>query len=186
MLARGFRVLFLPVTLSLVLTTGCYAPAASGDKEESVGRQREEASCVSSLDTDRLADRILQLVNLERAASGLPPVVANPVLEKIAGDYACLMITEQFFAHQDPLTGRGPGQRAVAGKYAFYAVGENLVAGPESAAEAMKIWMQSPTHRDNILDPRWKEVGVTVRLGGDYDIYWVLEFGDPAGTFSTP
>jgi uncharacterized protein YkwD len=44
----------------------------------------------------------------------------------------------------------------------------------------MKVWMGSPAHRENILDPRWSEVGIGVRTGGEYSIYWVQEFGDPA------
>jgi uncharacterized protein YkwD len=40
--------------------------------------------------------------------------------------------------------------------------------------------MESPSHRDIILDPVWREVGVAVRHGADGAVYWVQEFGDPA------
>ncbi len=127
-----------------------------------------------------MADQVLQLVNLERAEADLPPVSRNAALEKIADDYACRMIAEDFFGHIDPITGYGPGDRAVVGRYRYYAIGENLAAGQETAAEVMKVWMDSPAHRDNILDEKWSEVGIAVRIGGDYSIYWVQEFGDPA------
>ena len=127
-----------------------------------------------------MADQVLQLVNLERGASDLPPVVLDPALEKIAGEYACRMIDDEFFGHRDPVDDHGPGERAIAGRYPFYAVGENLAAGQETAAEVMKVWMESPSHRANILDERWTEVGVAVRVGGKHGIYWVQEFGDPA------
>ncbi len=169
----------MPAAL-LALSAGCYAPSASDGKDALVEREREPAPCIISVDADLLADQVLQLVNLERAVAGLPPVVTNSVLEKIAGDYACLMIAEGFFAHIDPVTERGPGQRAVAGRYSFYVIGENLAAGQETAAGAMRVWMESPLHRAIILDPRWKEVGISVRLGGEHGIYWVQEFGDPA------
>lgn len=90
------------------------------------------------------------------------------------------MVSDAFFGHEDPRTGHGPGERAVAGRYAFYSVGENLAAGQESAAEAVKVWMESPAHRRIILDPKWTQVGIAVRTGGEYGIYWVQEFGDPA------
>ncbi len=61
-----------------------------------------------------MADEVLQLVNLERAAIGVPPVEANATLEKIAGRYACRMVSDAFFGHEDPRTGHGPGERAVA------------------------------------------------------------------------
>ncbi len=127
-----------------------------------------------------MADQVLQLVNLERAEAELPPVVLNPTLARVADDYACRMVVEEFFGHTDPLTGRGPGDRAVAGKYHFYAIGENLAAGQETAAEVMRVWMDSPAHRAIILDARWMEVGIAVRTGGEYAIYWVQEFGTPA------
>ena len=90
-----------------------------------------------------MADQVLQLVNLERAEADLPPVTRNPALERIADDYACRMIAENFFGHRDPETGHGPGDRAVVGKYRFYAIGENLAAGQETAAEVMKVWMEA-------------------------------------------
>ena len=49
------------------------------------------------------------------------------------------------------------------------------VLGQELAAMPFE-WKE----RDIILDERWKELGVAVRLGGEYAIYWVQEFGDPA------
>ena len=40
--------------------------------------------------------------------------------------------------------------------------------------------MESPAHRDIILDEKWSEVGLSVRFGGEFSIYWVQEFGAPA------
>ena len=160
--------------LLLGLLGGCFTTAGAS------GRADESAPCVAPEDPERMADQVLHLVNLERAEADIPPVTPNPALEKIADDYACRMIAEDFFGHTDPLTGHGPGDRAVVGKYSFYAIGENLAAGQETAAEVMKVWMDSPSHRNIILDEKWSEVGIAVRIGGDYSIYWVQEFGDPA------
>ena len=54
------------------------------------------------------------------------------------------MVAGGFFAHRDPETGAGPGERAVAANYAGYFVGENLAAGHRTAAAVMKVWMESP------------------------------------------
>lgn len=140
----------------------------------------KDGPCNVPEDPERLADQVLQLVNLERADADLPPVVRSPVLDKIADDYACRMIADGFFDHFDPATGYGPGDRAVAGEYSFFAVGENLAAGQETPGEVMKVWMESPAHRAIILDEKWSEIGLSVRLGGEYSIYWVQEFGAPA------
>lgn len=137
------------------------------------------ARCITPEEGEGLADQVLQLVNLERAERALQPVVVSPVLTKVAEDYACRMVEGKFFGHRDPTTGHGPAERALSGKYAFFAIGENLAAGQEAAADVMKVWMESPPHRALILDPAWKEIGIAVRADGEDTIYWVQEFGDP-------
>lgn len=155
---------------------GCFSPTSLGNSsgDDASGK------CLSPEDSVRLADQVLELVNLERAIEGLAPVLENPTLTKLAEDYACRMIDEGFFDHFDPFSGDGPAERAARKGYRFLAIGENLAAGQQSAAEVMDVWMQSPPHRAIILDPKWEEVGVAVRSGGTYAIYWVQEFGSPA------
>ena len=161
----------------LLASGGCFTPGT----EQDAGLFAElTAKCLSPEDADRLADQVVELVNLERAQRDLRPVVANATLAKIAENYACRMIETQFFGHKDPLNGHGALERAAAAKYMFYAIGENLAAGPQTSGEVMKAWMESPSHRDIILDPSWREIGVAVRTGGEYAVYWVQEFGDPA------
>lgn len=162
------------------LLSGCYATTPPGELGGIGSQGNAAAKCLAPDEADRLADQVLELINLERATADLPPAVHNPVLSKIASDYACRMIEEGFFGHEDPLTGHGPSDRAITHKYPFYAVGENLAAGPETPAEVMRAWMDSPSHRDIILDERWTEVGIAVRTGGEFSVYWVQEFGDPA------
>ncbi len=157
---------------------GCFSSLPESTAGDETGKA--VPPCEFPEDPERLADQVLQLVNLERADADLPPVVRNLVLDKIADDYACRMIADNFFDHVDPATGYGPGDRAVAGKYRFFAVGENLAAGQETPGEVMNVWMESPSHRDIILDEKWTEIGVSVRLGGEYSVYWVQEFGAPA------
>ncbi len=162
------------------LLSGCYATNPPGDIGVAGADENPAAKCVAPDDADRLADQVLELINLERATEDLPPAVLNPTLSKIASDYACRMIEDGFFGHEDPATGHGPADRAITHKYPFYAIGENLAAGPETPAEVMRAWMESPSHRAIILDERWTEVGIAVRTGGEFSVYWVQEFGDPA------
>lgn len=162
-----------------IFATGCFAtdPISAAP---ALFDPLDSAKCSSPEDGDRLADQVLQLVNLERAAADLPPVVRHAALSKIASDYACRMVEHRFFDHTDPATGFGPGDRAFVGDYDFYAIGENLAAGQQTPAEVMQVWMNSAAHRAIILDPKWSEVGIGVRTGGEYGTYWVQEFGAPA------
>jgi uncharacterized protein YkwD len=168
--------LTLQAVAILAFATGCFdatGPAAAQ------GLNGEAAKCVTPDDEDRLADQVLQLVNLERAAEDLPPVVLNFTLSKIADDYACEMIENGFFAHRDPATGHGPGDRALLGKYSYAEIGENLAAGQKTPAEVVAVWMASPAHQAIMMDPRWIEIGIGVQFGGEHATYWVLEFGRP-------
>ena len=138
------------------------------------------ARCIANASHDALVQQALSLVNIERARIGVSPLTLNDELTVAAEDYACLMAVEDFFDHTDPVTGDGPGERAAAAGYLFFAVGENLAAGQRTAAEVVEAWMDSPEHRDNLLSPEWKETGIGVRGGGLHGVYWVQEFGRPA------
>lgn len=178
---------FASAISTLGLVAGCFPTDAENAAAAETLRTQEESTCLTPDEAERMADQVLELINLERTSLApegnelpLAPVAMNPTLSRIANDYACRMIEENFFGHRDPITGYGPGERAIVGKYyLFHAVGENLAAGQETPAEVMRVWMESPSHADIILDSAWREVGVSVRSGGEHGIYWVLEFGDP-------
>jgi uncharacterized protein YkwD len=126
-----------------------------------------------------LKTRMLELVNNERTSRGLQALTLDPTLCAMANNYAHDMIQCGFFSHQSP-EGEGPGQRAVSAGYVFLAIGENLAGGQTSPEQAMADWMKSTEgHRENILSPQWKEIGIAVRTGGEYGVYWVQEFGNP-------
>jgi uncharacterized protein YkwD len=126
-------------------------------------------------------DEVLRLVNVERARAGLDPVTHNQTLEDQATQYACEMIYYDFWGHENPVTGTDLPDRAEQFGYDYYMIGENLAAGQSSPAQAMADWMASEGHRENILEPKFTELGVGVRTGGTYGTYWVQEFGWPAG-----
>lgn len=161
------------------LGSGCYAPTADPDAEVARLVELPAAPCVTPKEEQELGDAVLLLINQERSKRALTPVKVNRYLKSIAEGYACRMVEGQFFDHRDAATGAQPRDRAIAGKYRGYAVGENLAAGQETPEEVMQVWMESPPHRNIILDPMWRDVGIGVRGGGEYSIYWVLEFGDP-------
>lgn len=169
---------FVSVLAIVGLTGGCFS-ASGGRSDEVAAKTINPSPCLSLEDSEILAADAIELINVERAEFDLPPVSENPVLKRVADEFACRMIEEQFFGHRDPENGHGPGERAVAGRYRFRAVGENLASGPETPAEAVELWMQSRAHREVILDPRWSDLGMAVRMNDDGTYYWVQEFGDP-------
>lgn len=185
------RIIGLSTASTWMLLAGCGlsspAPGAPADAsavraDESTRSAATAGKCLTPEDAEQMCDEVLQLVNLQRTKEGLAPVVSDTKLAGIASKYACSMAAKGFFGHRDPESNHGPGERALSGRYSFFAIGENLAAGQETPQEVMRAWMESEAHRAIILDPSWKEVGIGVRIGGEYDIYWVQEFGDPTGS----
>jgi uncharacterized protein YkwD len=127
-----------------------------------------------------LATQVIDLVNKERAAAGCPALVPNAALMQIAQAHSQDMASNDFFEH-DGSDGRTPFQRMLDAGYRFRRAAENVAAGVDSPADAVKLWMNSPGHRANILDCGLRETGVGfVSDPGDklkYGSYWTQDFG---------
>lgn len=135
--------------------------------------------CQAPLNEESLLDDLVWRIQAERDRAGLPPLVIDETLSLVAEDYACRMIEGNFFAHLDPETLKGPGERVTDKGYVFHTVGENLAAGQQTASDVVEQWMASPSHRANILGETWRETGLAVCVGGRYGTYWVQLFADP-------
>lgn len=81
------------------------------------------------------------------------------------------MVQEEYFSHQDPKTGKNPAWKYVTACYRCRYAGENLAMGYETAKTLHDALMESPTHRKNIVDPRFSLMGV-----GCYDYICVQLF----------
>jgi uncharacterized protein YkwD len=125
---------------------------------------------------------IITLTNKERTNGGLPALRENAILAKAAEAKITDMLKQQYFEHVSP-DGKGPADIVTAAGYEYILVGENLAEGDfESNADLVQGWMNSPGHRENIMHPKYTEIGVAARRG----IYqgrevWmaVQEFGRP-------
>jgi hypothetical protein len=85
--------------------------------------------------------QVFTLVNQQRAAHGLPPLVRNSALDQSAADYAAQMASHSFFSHTG-LDGSTPLTRMQAAGYTNVQVwGENIAAGQLDAASVMTAWM---------------------------------------------
>jgi uncharacterized protein YkwD len=116
--------------------------------------------------TDLEANRaaILCLLNAERAKHGLVPLRQHPLLELASQRHSDDMVSRKFYEHETP-DGVDPQMRLSAVGYAPPWTGENLYTGTGSEAtpvRALKRWMESPGHRENILRPEFTEVGVGI------------------------
>lgn len=78
--------------------------------------------------------------------------------------------------------GSTPAQRVTRARYKWRIVGENIAAGPTTPEEVMKGWLASPGHCQNLMDPRFTELGVGFVLHpqSESGVYWTQVFAAPA------
>jgi uncharacterized protein YkwD len=136
-----------------------------------------------------LATRALQLINEarargtrcgERSFAPAPPVRLSETLAGVALGHAADMAQHNYFEHEDR-AGRSPAERVRAVGYQEKLVGENIAYGPKSAEEVVQGWLDSPGHCENIMDPRFAEMGIAYAAGraSKRGLYWVQLLADP-------
>jgi uncharacterized protein YkwD len=90
------------------------------------------------------------------------------------------MAAHNYFEHED-LAGHSPADRVRAVGYREKLVGENIAYGPKSAEEVVQGWLDSPGHCENIMDPRFAEMGIAYAAGqaSRRGLYWVQLLAAP-------
>ncbi len=107
---------------------------------------------------------VIALTNQERQAAGLPALSNNAQLASAALAKANDMFAKQYWDHFGP-NGETPWQFIKAAGYNYVYAGENLGKGFRTTEGLVEAWMASPTHRDNILSPNYKDIGIAVVEG---------------------
>jgi uncharacterized protein YkwD len=120
--------------------------------------------------------QMLTLVNRARDEQGLEPLEVDPTIREVARAYSTTMFQQGFFAHIDQ-SGATPFERMRSGGASFRAAGENLALAP-TVRIAHDGLMNSPGHRANILNPRFRRVGIGVADGGMHGKMFTQNFAD--------
>jgi len=124
-------------------------------------------------------NRVIQMVNEDRRKNGAAFLSENELLDKAAQKKAEDMIARNYFSHTSP-AGVTPWFWFDQVGYDYIHAGENLAINFESAESQQEAWMKSPTHRKNILNTGYQEIGVAVKRGsidGQKGILVVQLFG---------
>lgn len=131
-------------------------------------------------------DEVIRLTNQKRQENGLSPLRENASLGNGAQTKGAHMLQLGYWAHVAP-DGTEPWKffRDVGYRYRY--AGENLARDFSSPAAAVDAWMASPSHRENMLSPKYTEIGIGVvegSLSGNDSTIIVQFFGSPLQTAS--
>ena len=130
----------------------------------------------------------LCLLNQQRTTRGLSRLTSNGQLAKAAQSFSASMVSQRFFDHVSPsgstlATRVRGGTSYLRGRIRSWSLGENLAWGSGVLATPREIvtsWMNSAGHRRNVLDRRFRHIGIGVATGAPDDVQ-----GQPAATYTT-
>lgn len=124
---------------------------------------------------------LLTYTNIKRQANGLAPLKLNAKLSSAADHKAHHMFAKNYWAHVAP-DGTTPWVFIKDSGYQYLYAGENLARGFDSGQAVVDAWMDSPTHRENMLSPNYTDIGFAVLPGtltGSDTVLVVQMFGSP-------
>lgn len=127
-------------------------------------------------------NEVVSATNAERTKAGLPTLRYSEKLADAARRKAANMLEEDYWAHNSP-SGKTPWVWFKAAGYGYLYAGENLAKDFGSTDRMVSAWMNSPTHRDNIVNSKYQEIGIAVvpgTLQGKDTMLVVQLFGAPA------
>jgi len=121
----------------------------------------------SSLFADISAQEIFKLTNEIRQQYGLSPVIENSLLNQAAKYKAEDMLQNSYFSHYSP-AGISPWHWIEKADYDYYYAGENLAMNFLDSEEVVRGWFNSPSHKENLLNANYQEMGIAV-ISGDFN-----------------
>lgn len=146
-----------------------------------VGIASSFAFVLTALASGIVPAEVITLANSARLKAGLTELTENAKLSAAARNKANDMIKNDYFAHTSP-TGVDPWHWMKQSGYQYKAAGENLAINYTDAKGQHDAWMKSATHRANIMNERYQEIGVAVvkgKIDGKESIVTVEFFGTP-------
>lgn len=125
---------------------------------------------------EKMEADMLEMVNRERVSRGFRELIADEKARDVARKHGIDMFENGYFAHTN-LEGKSSADRMKDGEVEFSMAGENL-AFAQDLLSAHTGLMESPGHRENILNPFFHRVGIGVVIGEPYGIIFVQNFAD--------
>lgn len=116
------------------------------------------------------ANEIIELTNKQRELLNAQPLAVNIDLMNAAQAKAENMAKEQYFSHNLP-DGTAPWKFITDTGYSYLEAGENLAMTNQTNESVVTGWMNSPAHKDNVINKNFTETGIGVAYFGAYQGY---------------
>lgn len=159
------------------LLAGCGAPPTTVVGTDPHAVQVAEpgsARCLATADAHNAAGAAA--TNRARARSGLPPVMPDAHLARVAAQHACDMALRGRMTHLGTTT-TGPSMRLKQSGYQPAISAENIAAGPFTLARVLNEWSASPGHLNNIMLPQVRDFGLGHAIAEDgRTVYWAAVY----------
>ena len=126
---------------------------------------------------------MLDLVNTQRQQNGASPLVIDADCMTAATAHTNDQASHLFMGHIGS-DGSTVGDRLTATGFKWNFVAENVAEGQKTVEDVMTAWMNSPGHRENILNPDYTRFGYDEATGSDGNNYWTQVFGNPMPRFT--
>ena len=133
---------------------------------------------INTVTYSEFANRVLELVNIERANAGVAPLVLDEALCNAANMRAIEMDRTGELSHTRPNGHSCFEVLDICNVGWDSKCGENIAAGQPAPEEVMNSWLGSAGHKANILSPEYTKMGLGYSTGGGgaYGHYWAQEF----------
>jgi uncharacterized protein YkwD len=172
-LAVGLLALF---SSSIAAQTAVPIRLASANNIEDLFRPRV---VTANVNVRSLEHKAFELINQKRRENGLQPLVWNDQLEAVAKAHSDSMAEYRFFSHKG-LDNKYVSDRADKSRVGDWrSIGENIAVNrgySDPVGFAVELWLDSPGHRRNLLDPNWKESAIGVAVAEDGSFYFTQVF----------
>lgn len=122
----------------------------------------------------RLWTDCVRLTNAARTGAGLAPLVVDVRVAAAAAGQSAYQAQQQTMSHVGA-GGSNAGTRLQAQGYSWSTWGENVAAGQGDCASVVGAWLASPSHRANILNRAYVNIGIGNVVGANGVHYWTMD-----------
>jgi uncharacterized protein YkwD len=151
-----FQLFKLKLTLAIIGAFCVFIPVTlAADKSDDFKSESWEI---------KYREKILEMVNKERKSNDFGELMENKELEKAAEMKAEDMAKGGYFSHVTP-DGKDPWHWLEINGIKYSAAGENLAAKFKNPAKVVPAWMESPTHKKNVLNSEYTQTGIGIAKG---------------------